>query len=94
MFALAHAHAPAAEANAFALQSKPLFQPKLLGQRDPSTRRNHALPRKTMRLLQRANHLAGRAGISGGTRNGTVSGNLAARDFQDCSANVSKHCFG
>src|SRR5712672_3117295 len=80
---LAHPYLLAAEFHAFHFQAKTLIQATFTGNRDSATGRYDAMPGKSVRLAQRANHLAGSAGKPSSAGDCSVTGNMAARDLQD-----------
>ena len=87
---LRHPHFFAAEFYAFHFQSKALVQAAFTGDRDAPSGSHHAVPGKTVRLAQCADHKARAAGNTGGTGDGPIAGDVSARDRQDGRADTLK----
>src|SRR5882724_1726988 len=85
---LAHPYFLAAEFYAFHFQAKTLVQATFTGNRDSATGGHHAMPGKSVGMCERAYHLPGSARESGGARNRSIAGNMAARDLQDGLADL------
>lgn len=91
VFVRAHIDPPSRELHPFGLEPHPLFQALLTRQGDPSPRRDHPMPRQSLRLPQRPNYLAGSSRISRGLRNRAVGRDLAARNPPDNVAQFVQH---
>src|SRR5579884_312470 len=78
-----HAHAGAAECDAFALETKALFDTLIAGERDAATRSDDAVPGQASRGAQRPDGLAGGAGEAGFFRDLTVGCDFAFRNTRN-----------
>ena len=65
-FKFRHPHFSAAELHAFGFQSETLFKTGFAGKGDPACGGHHAMPGKSVGLVQRADHLTGSARKTGG----------------------------
>jgi hypothetical protein len=83
IFKLRHSDFSAAEFHAFHLEAKTLVKTAFAEDRNASPGGDNAVPGKTVRLAQCADHKARASGNPGCAGDSSIGGNVAARDIQD-----------
>ena len=89
---LRHPDSAPGELNTFSLKAQALFEAGFAGQSNSASRSQHTMPRQSMRLPQRPDHLARGPGETRSACNLTVGRHLAAGNFQNDCADFREHC--
>jgi hypothetical protein len=90
VFKFRHPDFSAAEFHAFHFQSKALVKAAFTGDRNTPSGGHHAMPGQSLRLAQCTDHKARASGNAGRASDGSIAGDMAARDLQDRRADTLK----